>query len=258
MRQRLRNLLLPIYKPSRSKLLVPYWRDLMMRPAIFEIWFRARLAWFWGIRHGLKALGASPDGQQTFVEKVKSYNQSKIFEFFRIRTEKFMVLLRCIDGIPRDAKVLCIGPRNEAEILLLSLYGYPLRNITGVDLFTYSPLIRAMDMHNLDFPDDSFDIVYSAWTLKYSFDLPRACSEIVRVAKPSGVVVTGFSHTSEITAEVGSPMARGLDELLNSFSPHVGWVFWQEVAPTGKDGVSEVSVIFRVRKDATPGPQPLR
>jgi len=167
-----------------------------------------------------------------------------------------MVLLRCIDGIPADAKILCIGPRNEAEMLLLSLYGFPLRNVTGVDLFSYSPAIQCMDMHELKFPDGTFDIVYTAWTLKYSFDLPRACAEIVRVLKPGGVVVTGFSHTSTLTEEVGSPLTKGLDELLQHFSPHVEWVYWKEVAPTGVDGVFEVSTIFRVQKGPAARPAP--
>src|SRR5439155_15257612 len=135
----------------------------------------------------------------------------------------------------------CIGPRTEAEMLLLSLYGFPLKNMTGVDLFSYSPAIQCMDMHHLEFGDNSFDIVYTAWTLKYSFDLARACAEIIRVAKPDGLVVTGFSHTNEITDEVGSRLSRGLDDLLSSFAPHVGWIYWQEIAPTQVEGVSEVS-----------------
>ena len=99
---------------------------------------------------------------------VRKYNRSQMWEFYRIRTEKFMVVLRCIDAVPRDPRILIIGPRNEAELLLLSLYGFPLRRMVAVDLFSYSPLIRCMDMHQFDFPDDSFDIVYSAWTLKCS------------------------------------------------------------------------------------------
>ena len=35
----------------------------------------------------------------------------------------------------------------------MSLYGFKLENVTGVDLFSYSPRIKCMDMHKLEFPD---------------------------------------------------------------------------------------------------------
>ncbi len=216
-----------------------------MRPAIFEFWFRLRAWWF--LLTTRRVGGLTPSTEAGFMSKVASYNRSKLWEFHRVRTEKFMVLLRCIDEVPKDAKILCIGPRNEAEVLLLSLYGFPLRNITAIDLFSYSPLITCMDMHALSFPADSFDVVYTAWTMKYSYDLQRACREIVRVVKPGGIVVTGFSHTTTITEEVGSPLRGGLQELLQQFAPHVDWVHWQESTPVLN--AEEVSVIFRVRKN---------
>ena len=115
-----------------------------------------------------------------------------------------------------------------------------------MDLFSYSPLIRCMDMHDLQFPDHSFDIVYSAWTLKYSYDLPRACAELRRVVRPGGFVVTGFTHTATVTEEVGAPIRGGLQELLSHFAPHVDSLYWQESTPVGE--AEDVSVIFRLRE----------
>lgn len=250
-RSRVRALALPVYKPSRTVLVPSLWRYLLMRPAIFELWFRARAWWHLTVGHGFHSLERQADGTSTsFLDNVRSYNRSKIWEFYRIRTEKFMNVLRCIDAVPRNPRVLVIGPRNEAELLLLSLYGFPLRNITSVDLFSYSPLIHCMDMHKLEFPDDSFDIAYSAWTLKYAYDLERACAELARVVKPGGVIVTGFSHTQTTTAEVGAPIAGGIDELLATFGSRVGWVYWKESTPVPGGGAEEVSVIFGVAKNA--------
>ena len=114
----LRRWLLPVYKPSRTRLAPPVWRSVLLRPAVFEVWFRVRAWWFLATR-GLSSL--EPQAAATFMEKVRAYNQSQMWEFYRMRTEKFMAVLRCIDRVPANAKVLCIGPRTEAEILLLSL-----------------------------------------------------------------------------------------------------------------------------------------
>lgn len=244
-KERVRRALVPVFKPSRSMLLPGVGASFLMRPVPFEVWFRARAWWFLARHRRLDSLHAPEEGAG-FIDRVSGYNQSKLWEFFRARTEKFMAILRCIDSLPRDARILVIGPRNEAEILLLSLYGYKLTNITGVDLFSYSPRIKCMDMHALDFPDSSFDVVYSAWTLRYSYDLKKACREIIRVAKPGGVVATGFSDTKIVSDVTGASIEGGLSELLEAFSPSVGWVFWQEVTPV--PGAEEVSVVFRIQK----------
>lgn len=244
LRERVRRVLVPVFKPSRSTLLPGVGASILMRPLPFEVWFRARAWWFFARYRRLDSLHDTENG--SFIGRVAGYNQSKLWEFFRSRTEKFMVLLRCIDAVPRDARILVIGPRNEAEILLLSLYGYKLTNITGVDLFSYSPLVKCMDMHALGFPDDSFDVVYSAWTLRYAYDLNKACAEIVRVAKPGGVVATGFSDTKIISDVTGSSIEGGLSELLQAFAPHVGWIYWQEVTPV--PGAEDVTVMFKVKK----------
>ena len=244
----LRKVLLPLYKPSRSELLPTFWRYLMMKPLIFEMWFRLRAFWFFTLKKGFNTQERALLVSKEFKKKVVDYNQSQLWEFYRVRTEKFMVLLRCISALPNNAKVLCIGPRNEAEILLLSLYGFPLKNITGIDLFSYSPLIRCMDMHNLEFPDNSFDIVYSAWTLTYSYDLGRACSEIIRVAKPGAIVVAGLSRVYSITDIEKVPLTpiEGLNELLHPFQPNLDWMYWQEVWV--ENGAEEIWIIFRIRK----------
>lgn len=250
LRQRLRHIALPVYKPSRSALLPSLRTFLLMRPFVFEAWYRLRAfrhVWFGGGIRTLNEFGEVVP--RAAMARVASYNQSRIWEFFRDRTEKLMMVLRCIDAVPPDAKVLVIGPRNEAEILLLSLYGFRLDRIIGVDLFSYSPSIRLGDMHDLEFPDNTFDIVYTAWTLAYSYDLRKASAEILRVAKPDAIVATGMSHTSNRShLDLSDITQGGLPELLALFAPHVDHVYWQESAPVPGTDAAEVSVIFRIRK----------
>ena len=249
LREQVRRIALPMYKPSRSALPPDFWRSLLMRPAVFESWYRLRAfrqVWLGG---GIRTLNQVGDAPRSAMERVTSYNRSRLWELFRIRTEKLMAVLRCIDAVPRDAKVLVIGPRNEAEILLLSLYGFRLQNITGVDLFSYSPLIRLGDMHALQFPDDTFDVVYTAWTLAYSYDVKKACAEIVRVAKSGAIVATGMSHTSTRSdLDLSDITQGGVAEVLALFAPDVDHVYWQESSPVPGTDSAEISAIFRIRK----------
>ena len=48
-------------------------------------------------------------------------------------------------------KVLSIGPRSEAELLLYAGYGFTWKNIRGLDLFSYSPMIDVGDMHAMPY-----------------------------------------------------------------------------------------------------------
>lgn len=87
--------------------------------------------------------------------------------------------------VPVD--LLCVGPRTEAEILLLWAYGFKLEHITAIDLMSYSQLVSIGDMHDLPYKDESFDVIFSSCTLFYS-DIPqRAAAEFRRVARPGAI-----------------------------------------------------------------------
>lgn len=51
------------------------------------------------------------------------------------------------------------------------------------------------DAENLDFPDRSFDIVYSWGVLHHSPDTPRAIREVLRVLRPGGTARIMIYHT---------------------------------------------------------------
>ena len=93
----------------------------------------------------------------------------------------------------KNLKVLSIGPRAEGEIYNIFAHGFEFGNITGVDLFSYSPLIKLGDMHNLKFDDEKFDIVLMGWCLAYSNNKKKALSEAKRVLGKNGLLVIGYS-----------------------------------------------------------------
>lgn len=244
----LRRALLPFYKPTRSRVFPGPLKAMLAQPAIFELWYRAR-ALKGMLTHGMQALddkGMKAGGG--FLHKVASYNKSQLWEWHRIRTEKLTMALRCIDDLPANPRILVIGPRNEAEVLLLNLYRFPMKDIEAIDIFSYSKIIKLQDMHDIKFPDNSFDVVYSAWTLRYSYDLQKAVDEIVRVLKPGGLAAIGWSHESIVTSADGSPMKGGLSDLHRAFGDRLGWIYWQEVLDAPAQGSKEISTIFRVEK----------
>lgn len=253
LRVRLANALLPYFKPARSRWVPGVGRYLLLHPLGFELWFRGRAAVLLARRRWSVATGdiGSPSWDADHRRRVVEHNFRNRWRFSRERTEKLMNILRCVGGVSRESRVLCIGPRNEAELLLLSLYGFDLNKIVGIDLQTYSPLIRQMDMHKLDFEDDSFDIVYVLYTLVYAYDLDRACAEIVRVLKDGGLVAAGFQQTPRATdlRAKGAELRGGLAELFEKFDPYIAHVYWQEAEPVSwSEGDNLVTTIFRITK----------
>ena len=95
----------------------------------------------------------------------------------------------------RNLKVLSIGPRSEGEIFNLFANGFEFKNIVGIDLFSYSPLIKLSDMHNIKEDDDQFDLVLMGWCLAYSNNKKKALEEAKRVLKKNGMLIIGYTLT---------------------------------------------------------------
>lgn len=210
----------------------PWGAYLRQRPLVFALWFHARRLVLTAAR-GLSA--HEPEDGHT-ARLVVPYNRAHLGAVDRDRTERLMNVLRSIQGLERPlARVLSLGPRNEAEILLLSLYGFDRRRITGVDLFSYSPRIRPMDMQHLEFAPDSFDLVYAAYTITYADKVETVCDEILRVVRDGGLVALSFEHyTGDRVNTFGrNLLSGGLRDLFRLFAGRVGHVYWQEEYQSG-------------------------
>lgn len=236
---------------------------IRLRPLFFSLWFRFRM-----LRHfGFMVLKKKPlvhkldrDQKEYITQDVLPYNMSQVAMFLeghRYRTERIILLLKALCGKHTNTQqVLCVGPRNEAELLLFSLHGFPLKNIVGIDLFSYSPLVHVMDMHDLDFENDTFDIYYSAFTLAYSQDVERASAEAIRVTKDDGLMVITMTVRG-VALLTGKPADRapGARDMLELFAPYVRHVYFQENAEwqqehMGDDESTYVTAIFSIDKAA--------
>jgi ubiquinone/menaquinone biosynthesis C-methylase UbiE len=67
---------------------------------------------------------------------------------------------------------------------------------------------RVSDAEKLDFPNDSFDIVYSHGVLHHTPDIESAISEIHRVLKPGGRAVVMLYHRGSYNYRIGIRVLR--------------------------------------------------
>ena len=119
----------------------------------------------------------------------------------------------------RGLKVLEIGCGLGTDGVQFAKAG---ADYTGVDLtdaaielarrrFELSGLrgeLRVSDAENLDFADESFDLVYSHGVLHHTPDIARAVNEIHRVLKPEGRAIVMLYHRDSYNYRVGIRILR--------------------------------------------------
>jgi SAM-dependent methyltransferase len=145
--------------------------------------------------------------------------------------------------------VLCVGCRNTLELDRFRARGFD--DVTGIDVFSQRHDIKVMDMHEMTFPDNSFDVVYASHALEHAYDADRVVEEIVRVARDDAVV--GVEVPVRVQASTADRIVfSGLDELRAAFEPHIGDEVLAEEqpphSPTNDQGTEIARLVFRLRK----------
>ena len=165
------------------------------------------------------------------------YNEVHMNRFVESHVVRLIRPLSVIDPIYENApnvRVLSIGPRNENELFHLMAYGFDIRNIEAIDLVSNSPLVTVMDMHDLQYPDDSFDVVISGWTLPYSKEPKRALAEKTRVLKPGGLLCVGLTRVPPDSSDhdnlqsSGATSYLGVDQILADIGDGFGKVEFRQ------------------------------
>ncbi len=94
-----------------------------------------------------------------------------------------------------------VALETSEEILALTRAEVEARGCTNVDYLVG-------DIHALDLPDDSFDVVHAHQVLQHVADPVQALREMVRVCRPGGVVA---ARDSDYGAFTWFPASAGLD-----------------------------------------------
>jgi len=233
-----------------SKFILPISRYILSLPVFFTIWFRSRYWCFWV----LSKVKNKPFIKALINENTLGfeYNKKQMQCFYRShreQTEGLMGLFKTITHFDiKSSKILAVGPRNETEVLLLRLHGFERKNISSIDLFSYSPAIDVMDMNAMDYPDDSFDAYYSAAVIRYSSDVKKTVEEAIRVVKDGGLMAYCFTFgtISDIVPE-GAEFTNGQADLMALYGDSVDHVYWQQEHVVAA-GDTRVSVIFSIKK----------
>ena len=152
-------------------------------------------------------------------------------------------------------KVLSVGCRTEAEIFSLVDAGFEIENITGIDLFSYTPKIKLGDVCNLDFASGAFDVVICGWVLEFVTEIEKAVREIKRVTKPGGLIaIGGMHHVVSVDLEKYNRRKKhedrkwyaSIDHIMETFEvSDKECVFKSEIAEEDLDKRGEVIVIFK-------------
>ena len=106
----------------------------------------------------------------------------------------FKILQRYLDARPGE-KVLEVGCNRGSLVrrlqsLGIDAYGVDINKDAIAEGLTHN--LSRMDATNLDFPDSSFDRVYSLHTIEHVPDLRKALAEMERVLKPGGRLVLTY------------------------------------------------------------------
>ena len=76
------------------------------------------------------------------------------------------------------------------------------------DLFNLLGAFRTADAENLDFPNESFDVVYSHGVLHHTPDIIRAVQEVHRVLRPGGRAVVMLYHRDSYNYRINISILR--------------------------------------------------
>ena len=165
---------------------------------------KERVRAFWQAHPCGTKFGESEPGTREFFERVEAHRYAK--EWHIPEAADF--------AGARGLRVLEIGCGMGTDGAQFAKAG---AHYTGVDLtkaaielarkrfelFELDGEFRVADAENLDFPDESFDLVYSHGVLHHTPDTARAVREIHRVLKPGGRAVVMLYHRGSYNYRVG-------------------------------------------------------
>lgn len=146
----------------------------------------------------------------------------------------------------KDQSILCVGCRDDDEIRYFRKRGAG--KVVGIDLYHAGDDILIMDMHDLKFSNDSFDVVYSRHSFEHAFDKRKAGMEFVRVLKPGGIVVIEVPGKYKGGGDYN--YFNEIEDVLSAFEPYVNEFLWKEYSRKEENThkMDIIRVMFSIKK----------
>lgn len=135
------------------------------------------------------------------------------------------LLVRADDRPPKGRAALCIGCRNTHELGVLHAAGF--EPVRGIDLVSQMPGITAMDMHQMSYADEMFDVLFSCHSLEHAYDVDVALKEWARVTVPRGTWAIEVPCRFE-TTEVDRWDCGGIEGLKAACLPYMAEVLFEQ------------------------------
>jgi len=154
--------------------------------------------------------------------------RQKIFE------ERFK-LLKFRNAFEEDDFGLCLGARYGEEVRALKTQC----RAVGIDLVEQLPDVVKGDFHNIPFPDEHFDFVYTN-SLDHAYDLEKVFSEVERVLKKNAYLCVDVDFGADGKHE--ATIINNLNDLISKFSNKLKIIDCMMLIDTRAKNVREVVV----------------
>lgn len=149
-----------------------------------------------------------------------------------------------------NLKILCIGCRNIGEINYFRLKGA--KKVVGIDIFSENKEIIVMDMHNMNFTDNTFDVIFSCHSLEHAKEPKKVVLELVRVAKNNSIFIIEVPVNYE-TRGADLQDFKSLQNLKEIFRPYIRQVLFEEFlakkVQNNFAGTDIIRIIFKISKE---------
>ncbi len=242
-------------KQKFKGIFVGFFHQLLQVDLIRYIIVRIRYFYFVTIRRRLKTYDLK---SKNIAVNTVSHNLKGITDFAAVRPLALIKPLSVIESLSMDAKILTIGSRSEGEIFALIGYGFMPKNIRGLDLISYSPWIELGDMHNMNYEDNSFDVVFLGWVIAYSRSPEIVAKEVIRVIKPGGIIAIGveylgtemLKHKEKTKYSAGAGrVTSNVDQFLKDYKNNIEHIYFSHSIHEDRiDMKGSVLSIFKVKK----------
>jgi len=110
---------------------------------------------------------------------------------WQIKVDGFRHLFKRNEEFLQNKKnSICLGARTGQEVFVLRELGL---DSIGIDLVEFPPYTIKGDIHNLEFDDEKFDLIFTN-ILDHSLNLKKFISEMERVCVKDGIIITNIQE----------------------------------------------------------------